>query len=445
MKLVVDQKRAKAATNFAVIPSASTCPSQPVRPGLTRISVALIVLVVLAFPFRIWKTFGLFSSFSPTDVVLLVAVIPLMLSTVAGRLNVGPKAVALALSVPIVFCLVSFAWAVDANATTKAALKYSEAMVAYLLAIAIYSRLSANMIAKGLGLLVLLLIVTAFSSAAGLPWLEHQIPPNLYPGTSEYEDYLRSLHARLSHPYLGLSNNFAGILAFFPILLASYGEQSRQRVFSYLGIACVIAIALTFSRGVIGALVLGYSLYILRSGKFGSSLIKGLVVVGLIAGGILVYIQVSPEVAERLVGRTSLQNFIGRLEIWQVALDAVADSPIYGYGAGTAISYGGVAVKSVHNAFLSQVFYFGWFGGLVVALSILMLPMLVSKVHVHSVAGKSMRRALAFSLLTQIIIFLSQTSFEGSQLRVFFYFSTGLSIALIHAIDRENKEQATLK
>ena len=51
--------------------------------------------------------------------------------------------------------------------------------------------------------------------------------------------------------------------------------------------------------------------------------------------------------------------------------------------------------------------------------------------------GVLVKRGLVYAIITQILVFMVQASFEGSVLRVFFYFSIGISLELIDAMSRE--------
>ena len=46
--------------------------------------------------------------------------------------------------------------------------------------------------------------------------------------------------------------------------------------------------------------------------------------------------------------------------------------------------------------------------------------------------------AIAYVLIVQLVLFLFESSFEGTVLRVLFYLSIGLAVALLRAIERES-------
>ena len=131
-------------------------------------------------------------------------------------------------------------------------------------------------------------------------------------------------------------------------------------------------------------------------------------------------------------------NIDYRLEAWRAVWGALADRPFWCFGAGVSLSeVTGSLLQNAHNAFLAQLFYFGLPGGLLVGVSILSLPVIFSRWRLSGSKARIMRRSIVFSLATQILIFLSQASFEGSVLRVVFYFSVGASVMLLKALEHE--------
>ena len=67
--------------------------------------LALTLIIALAFPVRIWWSFGPFASFSPMDIVLLIFLASLLLlSAYSGILRSGNRCVVVALAVPVFFC-----------------------------------------------------------------------------------------------------------------------------------------------------------------------------------------------------------------------------------------------------------------------------------------------------------------------------------------------------
>ncbi len=401
--------------------------------------LALTLIIALAFPVRIWWSFGPFASFSPMDVVLLMGLAGLLLHALStGVIRTGRGSVAIALAVPVLFCYFSFLWTVNRTETLKAALTYTEALAAFLITITLFNNFKSETIARLLGIFVFLIILTAILSEAGFPGLAQQIPPNLVSGSPDYAAFVLSYHARLSHPFIGLSNNLATVLAFFPIVFAAYAKATKRNSFHWLAMLCILAVVLTLSRGVIGALVLAYGFYALGYRGSLKRLWKGGTALALIVAGLFAFVMSNPLVGKHLADRLLMININYRLEVWRDVLGELADRPLWGFGAGVSLSeVTGFLLRSTHNAFLAQLFYFGLPGGLVVAGSILLIPILFALWRLSDNKARFMRRATILSLVGQMIIFSCQASFAGSVLRVLFYFSVGAAVMLVKALERE--------
>src|SRR6266705_5655996 len=66
-----------------------------------------------------------------------------------------------------------------------------------------------------------------------------------------------SSFARLGHPFIGLSNDFAPILAFMFFMMSGIRMMRRRLLYTTLATLCAVGVVLTFSRGVLLAFVLG--------------------------------------------------------------------------------------------------------------------------------------------------------------------------------------------
>ena len=401
--------------------------------------IAFTLILALAFPVRIWFPLGPFVSFSPMDIVLLMGLAGLLEHAIAtGILRTGRRSLAIALAMPVIFCYLSFLWTVNLTETLKAALTYTEALAAFVITIFVFDDLRSETIGRLLGIFVFAIVLTAILSAMGFPGLAQQIPPNLVPGSPDYTAFALSYHARLSHPFIGLSNNLATVLAFFPIVFTAYAKATKRNSFHWLAVLCILAVVLTLSRGAIGALVLAYGLYALGHRGSLKRLWKGGTALALIVAGLFAFVMLNPLVGRHVAYRLSMINIDYRLEAWRAVWGALADRPFWGFGAGVSLSEAtGSLLQNAHNAFLAQLFYFGLPGGLLVGVSILSLPVIFSRWRLSGSKARIMRRSIVFSLATQILIFLSQASFEGSVLRVVFYFSVGASVMLLKALEHE--------
>jgi len=400
-----------------------------------------LFILVLAFPFRFRYAVGPFSSFSPMDIALMLGGIVVAYSLLSGRSNMGPSSLLVALATPVIFCCLSLVWTIETVSTIKVFVTYSEALVAYLVAFTIFSNLSSSAIAKSLLIFVTVIIATAFLSILGFPGLEVQVPLSYPPGTDAYDLYIISFSARLSHPFIGLSNNFATVVAFFPILFFAYAMAYNKKIFFYAALICFLVVALTLSRGVTGALILSYFIYIIKGKIFLKGMWSIVLIALILTGGVFLYLELNPVASSHFHGRLGAASVTGRFTGWWLGLDAISNSPLYGYGAGATIKEGRLYIDNLHNTYLNQLLYYGWFGGSIVIMSILFLPVLVARLRLEGDKAIILKRGVVFALITELIVFASQASLEGSVLRVIFYFSIGATMALVFACDREEQAQ----
>lgn len=410
-----------------------------VAPNAIKGFTALLLILALAFPVRIWIRLGPFASFSPIDVILLLGFVVLLLHVLfGGVLRLGHSLIATSLTIPVFFAFLSLLWTVNLTETVKAVLVYAEAMTAFLIAIETFNGLKSETIARLMGIFVFVIILTSFLSEMRFPGLNPQIPPDLVPGSESYSAFIRSYYARLSHPFIGLSNNLATVLAFFPIIFSGYAEVTKKNRFHWLAIFCTLAIVLTLSRGVILALMVAYGFYALCHRFSLQRLWRSGVGLVLIIAGVIMFVMFNPTAKQHLTERLSSQGIDCRLETWRSILAAIPERPLLGSGAGvSAKETVGALLKSPHNAFLAQIFYFGLLGGSLVAGSILSIPVFFLLWPISGDKTCLMRRAIILSLIAQLFVFVSQASFEGSVLRVLFYFSVGSSVMFLHTLEKE--------
>lgn len=412
------------------------------QPPTLRWIVAAVLVLAMALPVRIWVPLGTFHSFAPVDVILLASPLLVLASQKhLAHLALGRKGIALLLLVPAFVCVLSFVWSIDQAATTRAAVIYVEAMVAYLLTVMVCSRLPTQSIANLFALFVIVVVAVSVASALRVPGFEPQVPDELRNGSAT--TYLTSYYARLSNPYIGLSNNLATVLAFFPFVLASYARVSGRARYRWLALVCVAAIGMTLSRGVVLALGLVYTLWVVvNARRAGRSAWRIILYVALVATALFAFVQINNVADAHLVDRFATANVSQRLAAQASAMGAVMARPL-GFGGGVALSgvVGGLMQNS-HNAYVQQLFYFGIVAGTIVNLALLWLPWLVRRWQLRSSSARVLRDGLGYSLLCMLMVFVSEASFGGSVLRVLFYFSVGLGVSLVVAAEREARLRA---
>lgn len=391
----------------------------------------------MSFPARIWIPFVFFSSLSISDIALaFTALVWLLLILSSGTVPLGSKCVFGALLTPVLVSIFSLVWTIDTTTTLKALVIYTEALLAYLAAIYLLHPIPFERIAKLIVLFVSLVIIGAVFSYIGLPGFSPQLPPDF--SSQANEAYLITYKARFSHPFIGLSNNLATILAFFPFILAACYKITRARLYLWTLYATLIAILATFSRGVLLALFIVTAAYLLaQRTRFLSSrmLVKGIISVAL---GLTLFIMLNPVAAKHLGARFSLTEIYVRMDLYRQTIEAVKSAPFLGYGAGVTLDdIRGSNLSSVHNTYLEHLLNLGILGAIPVVAALLALPILIMNLPVLTSSARLIRKAVALSVTVELLVFMSQPSFEGSLLRMLFYFSIGMGISLLSAANRK--------
>lgn len=401
-----------------------------------RYAAAILLSAALLFPLRYSEGWWLFESISLLDPVL-VFVFCLALLSVAARASIytGQNLVFGVLLLPFLFAVASLAWSVDAATTIKSIVVAGSAVAAYLSVVVLLRGVAASDLLKGIMVAVWVLLMTGVASY--LPG--SLLAPELLHSEREGSGFILSYRARFSHPFLGLSNSFATILVMLlPFVYAARRLGVWPKRAFWTGIMLVAGIVATGSRGVLVAMVVVFgALWLYRSwsvgtmprGVFGGTL----AVFGVSAA----FLWLSPEALQHFGGRLSGGNVEARLAAFFAALEITVQTHPFGIGSGVSLgSVSDVSLRSVHNAYLQNVLWFGVVGGIALSIAMWLLPWLVLRVKVSTVQALIAKRALATSLLLLMVVNLSQASWEGSVLRVQIYVIVALGVLLIRQCDQ---------
>ncbi len=406
--------------------------------GAGRRLLVLAVVLAAAFPFRIRRGVLGLNSFTLFDIVALSSSLVLFARfAYAGRLRIGDRTTFLLLLSPLPASVLSLSWSQDRGATVYNIFLCLEATLAYLLGVTLCAPVPSARIVRYAGTFVLLLMLGSVLSLLSVPGFG---PPThgLAEGTPEYAAFLLSYHTRLSHPFLGLSNNLATVLGFFVFLFAAYGIARGRRGYLFLSAVTFGAVVLTLSRGTVGALVVSGIAFLFLMRRHHpvplAAVLGALAVVCVMAFG---FYRVSESTQLHLVDRLSGNNVENRTLKVRIAAAKIAREPVLGYGGGVAADGEEELKGGVHNAYLEQMLYFGVPLGALVSLGLLALPLRFLLWPGRDPATRMVAVGVAVSLLGQLLTFLSQASFEGGLLRVLFYFSVALSVALLRRLQAE--------
>jgi O-antigen ligase len=402
------------------------------------------VLLCAACPVRIFVPTGLTSSFSILDLLVLAALGSLYVdAAVTRRLDLGPPLVLAFLTLPLLANLLSIVWTQDLVATVTSAVVYLEALVLYLFALRITHGLPASQIVRAMRLFVYLLLIPAFFLLFGVPGFGPQ-ELNLSRTSSDYVGY----YSRLSHPFIGRSNNLATALAFFVFIFIVWGIRHRNRPTLVAAGVCVTGVALTLSRGVTLALaVSGLLLFFStrrwrsrRSGRKGRWRGAGLVAVGVLVALVAVWalFQWNANTRDFSSGRLSANGASERGNRYVVALDKIVQRPYLGVGAGAVPDDDLALSGGVHNAYLQQFVAYG------IPLGTLSILCLIGVWWSTARLDPAMRTGVSYAVLTQLLLFMTESSYEGTVLRLILYLSVGLGVALLRAEYRTGPSAAQL-
>jgi O-antigen ligase len=395
-----------------------------------RLFFAALILAA-AMPVEIAEGVPIVNSLSILDVLLLVGALTLFLDLAYRPLDLGYRHLFWILCIPLAASLVSVVWSQDRAATVRTAFITAEGVVAYLLAVRELDGLSPARIVTFIRRYAYLLIIPGVLLLLHVPGFEPQVT-----GVKESSGEYISYFTRLSHPVLGRSNNLATVLAFLAPILLYWGHMYRDRRATIAGFVTVLAIFATLSRGTLVAFALAGLVYAAISPKnrderrsgFGSK-IASAVILGALA--VVLFYTFNPATREFFHDRLTLANVSGRTELLSVGFEKFGERPLLGYGAGVAPDP--TLGEGVHNTYLQQVLSFGLTLGVVVGLALCATAIFfLARQRSSQLAG-----VIGYAVLVQLAIFLFEASFEGSVLRVLFYLSIGLSVALLRAVERE--------
>lgn len=414
----------------------------------------MLVLIAAAMPYRIPTTVPLVHSISVLDILLILAAVTLFLDLATRPIELGYVPLFALLCLPFFVASVSLVWSEDPAETLRTVLVYAEGLIAYLFVVRELAGVSTDRIVTFVKRYAYLLIIPGVLLLLHVPGFEPQ-----QPGLSESSGDYISYYTRLSHPILGRSNNLATVLAMLAPLLFFWGHHRRDRRLMVAAFITLAAIAMTQSRGALLAVLLAgilYAPFAASRRRAGGPGLGGriLAAVTFAVIGFAVLYTVNPATQEYFAGRLTLANVEERSKLASEALDEIGRRPMLGYGGGVkpaqpepeqadlneliataearkhVVEATDIAKENVHNAFLEQVVYYGIPLGIAVCLSLCGLAVFFLARRANLLAG-----VIAYTLIVQLVLFLFESSFEGTVLRVLFYLGVGLAVAAMRSVD----------
>jgi O-antigen ligase len=400
--------------------------------GYHRVALGLLLLAA-AVPWRYYGSFPLVASLSVLDVaVALAAIVLVARMAMLGDVDVGDPWAAALLAVLPVLCVTSLLWTTRLSATAVETVSYAECVVAYVFAVSQTRGLPAWRIVRMLRRFLYALLIPPVLMLLHVPGFAPQ-QPGLKPSDGNYLSYF----SRLSHPFLGRSNNLATILLLLCVVLIHWAWTHRDIATDLAALLCTAGIILTISRGAIVALLAAALCAVLVPARPRRSRERRSIVVAVAAGVVLAalatsYYLLNPTTREFFGGRLSDSNIALREVRFSVGLDQLVLRPFLGFGAG-AVPGGDLAIAGgVHNTYLQQLLAYGVVLGFAGVLSLLALA-----VHFLWRRPAGVRRAVGLTVVALLVDFAVESSFEGSALRVIIYLLLGMLVGLVRADEAE--------
>lgn len=394
---------------------------------LCRLGTLGVVLVAAAFssPAPVWVPLPWPGSV--LDVACYLALLVLVVDLWA-RGWVRPPWVLIALGlVSGVLAAVSAAWSTSPGASWVYAGNALEGLVLVWMVVAVTRGERARLVAWAVGLWIVALLVPCALMWAGVPGF--QPPPWLDPESGDYISYF----ARLSHPWIGRSNNPATLFVVVVVPLAAWGVRHRAMFAQILAGVALVATVMTVSRGTLLAMAVGVVFLAIVAWPLARSLWRWALAAGAasVVALVLMYL-LNPASRMHLSSRASATNVDARFVLLSDAFADVQKAPWTGTGPSVT--------PSVHNVLLQQLVDFGVVGGLVVVvLLVAVVAWWFQRAQRRGPAGW-LAVACGVGIAVQLGSCLVEASYEGGFLRNLMWLSWGLLLAL-YASERAAEER----
>jgi O-antigen ligase len=393
-----------------------------------------LLLICAAFPLRIRHSIWIFHSVSILDLFLLLT--PLWLLVVnwerPHQVALGARAIFTVLAMPLLLATASLAWSENPTQTIYYIIQTVLALSSYLLAVNLLQHMSQESIMRALALMILTAVATAAMALARVPGFAPDTT-GMEIGSLEHLAFLASFYSRLSHPFWGLSNAFAGVLAFFVPVLIGWAIAARRPWYFATATLVFIAISLSLSRGVLLATLVGVLASLICWQRGRAAVVGSLATaIGFALMALWLLIIYNPVVGEYILDRLTSFTLEERLEKLNRAIAAIQDAPLLGYGAGVVPHGETLLTGGVHNSFVQAALEFGLpLGMLFTAFFLVLAVLLLGRRGPFAQTDPVMTVAVGGGLVAELVVFLTQASFEGAVLRILLYLGFGFGAALL--------------
>lgn len=408
----------------------------------TYANINFIYLLILFFALSVpYRFYGLnipaISSFCIIEPILGVGVIYLIFKIlISRRLRIGPRLLFYILLFPLILSIISLGWSSERAFTINEILVNIEALAAYLVVLNFGLHADKRELLRVLLFFSISLLLVSLLSYPPLSIFHVQLPGEQLMNDGAKAAFLLSYNARLSHPFIGLSNNFATILAMlFPVIFY-IGKGLSSKLWLFVASLLLGAIIATLSRGVSLATAASFGLVflykIISTFALSKNSVKyiGLISITSVILVLFVYFTI-PEMANHLQDRFNSGGASARFGLAVEAFKSISKHPFLGYGGGVPFSShftGGLT--DIHNAYLQRIYWYGIPLGFISSLSIISIPLFLNCIPCHDSFCQHVKEGMFIAMLGQIFLGLIESSWEGSVLRVIIYALLGLFVAL---------------
>lgn len=308
----------------------------------------------------------------------------------------------------------SLIWSVDRGASLVHVIVSIESLLAFAYALTFLRRLRERQWMQLAQLFVVLLVLPGVLLWLGVPGF--QPPAEIVPRSGDWWSY----YVRLSHPFVGRSNNLAALLLLLVPPLASWAMRTKRLRDVLVALTGTTALILTFSRGALLALLIVLAVHLATEKTSRRQVwrvfrwaLPVLVLAGLMAA-------LNPVTRNLILARLSVTNIDARVDLLAGFWNDVVANWLLGMGAGTGID--------VHNTYAQQLLSFGVLGGSWVSATLLWTG--VWWFRQHESTRPVLKRILGLGVAAVLLSFAVESSFEGNLLRPLIWLVWGMLVSL---------------
>nr|WP_300144140.1 hypothetical protein [Propionicimonas sp.] len=311
--------------------------------------------------------------------------------------------------------VVSLAWTVDRGDTLVHVVGSAESLLVFGYAVTFLRRTGERAWHRWAQCFVVLLVVPGLLLWLGVPGFGP--PAEVDPRSGDYWSYF----VRLSHPFIGRSNNLAALLVLLAVPLSSWALRTRRRLDVTAALGAAVALVLTLSRGALLSLGLVLVVFLAGDRRLRRPVIRALRwVLPVIAVAALVA-ALNPLTRELILARLSAVNIQARLDLLALFRDEFGPRWLLGAGAGTGVD--------VHNTYAQQLLSFGLIGGTAVIVAIVLTGIWWFRPHPHT--RPVLTRIVGLGVAAALLSFAVESSFEGTLLRPLIWLVWGMLATLV--------------